>query len=134
MSNDIPTDFRYTKEHEWARREGEVIVVGITRHAVEQLGDITLVTLPEPGATITQGQAFGDVDSVKAVSELYAPLDGEVVERNTALDETPEAINEDPYAAGWLIKVKPSRPEQWDALLDASTYATLLGESGPNGP
>lgn len=126
---DIPTGLRYTKDHEWARREGDSIVIGITRHAIEQLGDITLVTLPESGKTVTQGEAFGDVDSVKAVSELYAPVDGEVIERNAALDDKPEKINEDPYDTGWLIKVKPSRPEQWDALLDADAYAALVGAS-----
>jgi glycine cleavage system H protein len=132
MSDSIPTplrfphDLRYTKEHEWARREGDVVVVGITAHAVEQLGDITLVTLPEPGTIIKAGDAFGDVDSVKAVSELYAPIDGEVVERNRGLDDAPEKVNESPYADGWMIKVKPANASDLDRLLDAAAYEALL--------
>ncbi len=126
MSDSIPEGLRYTKEHEWARRDGDVVVIGITAHAVEQLGDITLVTLPEPGTQVKAGEAFGDVDSVKAVSELYAPIDGRVVERNTALDDSPEKVNESPYDDGWMIKVEPANPSDFDALLDAKAYAALL--------
>ena len=126
MSDQIPEDLRYTKEHEWARREGDLVVVGITAHAVEQLGDITLVTVPDAGTAITQGESFGDIDSVKAVSELYAPIDGEIAEVNTALEDAPEKVNETPYTDGWLLKIKPSAPEQLDALLDAEAYATLI--------
>jgi glycine cleavage system H protein len=128
MSNEIPQDLRYTKEHEWARREGDLIVVGITRHAVEQLGDITMVSLPEPGTTLTQGQGFGEVDSVKAVSELYAPLSGSVTERNESLENAPETVNESPYENGWMIKIEPSAPEQFDALMDATAYGAYLEE------
>src|SRR5690606_31913600 len=102
MSDEIPADLRYTKEHEWARRDGDLIVVGITAHAVEQLGDITLVTVPEAGTAVTQGESFGDIDSVKAVSELYAPVSGEIAERNADLEDAPESVNEDPYGKGWL--------------------------------
>lgn len=126
MSDQIPEDLRYTKEHEWARREGDLVVVGITAHAVEQLGDITLVTVPDAGTAITQGESFGDIDSVKAVSELYAPIDGEIAEVNAALEDAPEKVNEAPYTDGWLLKIKPSKPEQLDALLDAEAYATLV--------
>jgi glycine cleavage system H protein len=126
MSDSIPDGLRYTKEHEWARLDGDVVVVGITAHAVDQLGDITLVTLPEPGTQIKAGDAFGDVDSVKAVSELYAPIDGEIVERNTALDASPEKVNETPYGDGWLIKVRPANAADLDRLLDAKAYAALL--------
>jgi glycine cleavage system H protein len=129
-STDIPADLRYTKEHEWARREGDVVVVGITAHAVEQLGDITLVTLPEPGTTVASGDTFGDIDSVKAVSELYAPIDGEVVACNEGLEESPEQVNETPYTDGWLIKIKPSDPSQLDALMDADAYTKYLGDQG----
>ena len=126
MSDSIPEGLRYTKEHEWARRDGDVVVVGITAHAVEQLGDITLVTLPDPGTEIKAGAAFGDVDSVKAVSELYAPLDGRVVERNKTLDDSPEKVNESPYGDGWMIKLEPANPADIDGLLDAKAYAALL--------
>lgn len=126
----IPADLRYTKEHEWARLEGDVVVVGITAHAVEQLGDITLVTLPEPGTTVSSGDSFGDIDSVKAVSELYAPIDGEIVARNEALEDAPEQVNDTPYADGWLIKLKPSNKAQIDALMDADAYAKYLDDLG----
>ena len=126
--SEFPADLRYTKEHEWARKEGDLLVVGITAHAIEQLGDITMVTLPEVGATLTAGEAFGDVDSVKAVSELYAPLDGEVVEVNGALDDAPEQVNEAPYEGGWMLKIKPADPAAFEGLLDATAYAALVAE------
>jgi glycine cleavage system H protein len=126
MSDSIPEGLRYTKEHEWARLDGDVVVVGITAHAVEQLGDITLVTLPEPGTAVKAGESFGDVDSVKAVSELYAPIDGEVVERNAALDDAPEKVNETPYGDGWMLKIKPANAADLDGLLDAKAYAALI--------
>lgn len=126
MSQDVPANLRYTKDHEWARRDGDVIVVGITAHAVEQLGDITLVTLPAVGTKVGAGERFGDVDSVKAVSELYAPLAGEIVGKNADLDATPERVNEDPYGAGWMIKIKPADAAAFDGLLDADAYGKLL--------
>ncbi|MCX4245886.1 glycine cleavage system protein GcvH [Paraliomyxa miuraensis] len=128
MSDEIPADLRYTKEHEWARRDGDLIVVGITAHAVEQLGDITLITVPEPGTAVTQGESFGDIDSVKAVSELFAPVSGEIAERNDELEDAPETVNEDPYGEGWLVKIKPSDPSQLDGLLDAEAYAELVAQ------
>lgn len=128
MTGPVPKNCRYTPQHEWARLEGDLVVVGITHHAVEQLGDITLVTLAESGTVVNQGQAFGDIDSVKAVSELYAPLDGEIVERNDALDATPEAVNDDPYGIGWMIKIRPASPGQFETLLDAGDYTKLLEE------
>jgi glycine cleavage system H protein len=127
--SDYPTNCRYTKEHEWARLDGDVVVVGITSHAVEQLGDITLVTLPDPGTSVSQGETFGDVDSVKTVSELYAPIDGEVVERNDALEDAPEKVNDEPFDGGWMIKIKPSDPGQLDALMDAAAYTKFAAES-----
>ncbi len=130
MSDSIPADLRYTKDHEWARAEGDLVVVGITAHAVEQLGDITLVTLPEPGTRVTAGESFGDVDSVKAVSELYAPIDGEVVERNAALEDAPEKVNESPYEDGWMLKIRPADPAALEALMDAAAYGRYLDEQG----
>jgi glycine cleavage system H protein len=127
---DIPSHLRYTKDHEWALVEGDVITVGITRHAVEQLGDITLVTLPAVGTAVTAGQAFGDVDSVKAVSELYAPVSGEVVGTNAALDDKPESVNEDPYGEGWMIRIKVADPAALAELLSPAAYGQLLADAG----
>ncbi len=127
--SDFPADLRYTKEHEWARKEGDLLVVGITAHAVEQLGDITMVTLPDVGTTLTAGEAFGDVDSVKAVSELYAPMDGEVVEINEGLEDAPESVNEAPYDAGWMLKIKPADPAAYDGLMDAEAYGKFVADS-----
>ncbi len=127
--SEFPSDLRYTKEHEWARKEGDLLVVGITAHAVAQLGDITMVTLPEAGTALVRGETFGDVDSVKAVSELYAPVDGEVAEVNAELEDAPETVNEAPYEAGWMLKIKPADPAAFDALMDAEAYAKLCADS-----
>ena len=126
MSDSIPSELRYTKDHEWARAEGDVIVVGITAHAVEQLGDITMLSLPEVGASVTAGEVFGDIDSVKATSDLFAPLDGAVTEVNGDLDAAPEKVNEDPYGNGWMIKIKPADKGAFDELLSADAYAELV--------
>ena len=127
--SDFPADLRYTKEHEWARKEGDLLVVGITAHAVEQLGDITMVTLPDVGTALTAGEAFGVVDSVKAVSELYAPMDGEVVEINEGLEDAPESVNEAPYEGGWMLKIKPADPAAYDGLMDAEAYGKFVADS-----
>ena len=124
MNSDLPSDLRYTKEHEWARRDGDLVVVGITAHAVEQLGDITLVSLPEPGTAVKAGEAFGDIDSVKAVSELFSPISGEITEVNARLAEKPEAVNSDPHGS-WMIAIKPSDAGEADHLLDAAAYEDL---------
>ena len=126
--SDIPQDLKYTKEHEWVRVEGDEVVVGITGHAVEQLGDVTMVTLPDPGQAVTAGETFGDIDSVKAVSELYAPVSGEVTARNEALDDAPELVNDEPYGKGWMVKIRPSDPAELGALLDPAAYAELVAE------
>lgn len=127
MSDAIPTDLRYTSAHEWARTQDDgTVVIGITAHAVEQLGDITMVTLPDVGASLTAGDAFGDVDSVKAVSELFAPIDGEVVEVNESLDDAPETVNEAPYEGGWMLKIKPADAGQLEGLLSSDAYAELV--------
>lgn len=122
-----PTDVKYTKEHEWARVEGDLVRVGITAYAVEQLGDVTLVDLPSVGATVTAHERFGDIESVKTVSELFAPVGGEVVETNGALEDRPELVNESPYEDGWMIVIKPSDASELDQLMDAAAYEAYLG-------
>ncbi len=125
----IPADLRYTREHEWIRLEGDVATVGITAHAADQLGDIVFVELPEPGRTLGQFVAFGVVESVKAVSDLFAPVAGEVLEANAALAAAPEVVNSDPYGAGWMLKIRLSDPAQADVLLDADAYEALVAEA-----
>jgi glycine cleavage system H protein len=121
----VPEELQYTRSHEWVRTEGDTATIGITDHAQEELGDIVFVELPEEGATFDTGDAFGTVESVKAVSDLYAPVGGEVVEVNEALNDTPEMINEDPYGDGWIIKLRVSGDGD---LLSASDYEQLLEE------
>ena len=121
----VPGDLQYTKSHEWVRVEGDVATVGITDHAQDELGDVVFVELPEQGATLAAGDSFGAVESVKAVSDLYAPVSGEVVEVNSALEDSPEKINEDPYGEGWILKLQVS--DQAD-LLSAADYEKLLEE------
>ncbi len=121
----VPEELQYTKTHEWVRREDDVATVGITEHAQDELGDVVFVELPERGATFGAGDAFGTVESVKAVSDLYAPVGGEVVEVNEALNDAPEKINEEPYGDGWIIRLRVS--EEAD-LLSAGDYDKLLEE------
>lgn len=128
MQSTFPSDLRYTKDHEWARVEADgTITVGITTHAVDALGDITLVTLPAVGDRVEAHARFGDIDSVKAVSELFAPISGEIVEVNRALADNPAAVNDSPYGEGWMVKIRPSDPGQLDALLSAEKYAEHAG-------
>ena len=122
-----PADLKYTKEHEWVRIDGDVGVVGITNFAQQQLGDVVYVDLPEVGTHLTAGQTFGTIESVKAVSDLYAPLSGEVVEVNADLQATPEKINSQPHEA-WMIKIRLSNASEADALLDAAAYQSMTGE------
>ena len=122
----VPEDLQYTKTHEWVRREGEEVTVGITEHAQDELGDVVFVELPERGATLAAGDSFGVVESVKAVSDLYAPVGGEVADINEALNDAPEKINEDPYGDGWILKLRVSGEE--DELLSAEEYEKLLEE------
>ncbi|HMI90994.1 MAG TPA: glycine cleavage system protein GcvH [Polyangiales bacterium] len=126
MAN-YPAELKYTKDHEWARIEGDLIRVGITQHAVDQLGDVTLVDLPKVGASVKSGAHFGDIESVKAVSELFAPLAGEIVEVNTKLTDKPELVNEAPYESGWMIVLRPSDQSQLASLLDAAAYEAFVG-------
>ena len=120
-----PDDIRYTDEHEWARISGDTARIGVSDYAQDQLGDIVFVELPAVGDTIARGEVFGTLESVKAVSELYLPLSGEVVAVNTALTDAPELINQDPYAA-WIIEVRPSDAGEYDQLLTAAAYLDLL--------
>lgn len=126
MAN-YPADLRYTKDHEWAKLEGDVVRIGITAYAVEQLGDVTLVDLPQTGSSVEAHGHFGDIESVKAVSELFAPLSGEIVEVNGALEDSPELVNDDPYGRGWMVVVKPADASQLDGLMDAAAYEQFLG-------
>lgn len=122
----IPAELRYTREHEWARTEGPRVRVGITAYAQEQLGDVVFVELPKVGARVTAGKPFGVVESVKAVSDLFAPLAGEVVEVNAELTASPEAVNQDPYGRGWMIVIVPAAPDEWNGLLTAVQYGEFL--------
>ena len=121
----LPDDIRYTDEHEWARISGDIARIGVSDYAQDQLGDIVFVELPAVGDTIARGEVFGTLESVKAVSELYLPLSGEVVAVNTALTDAPELINQDPYAA-WIIEVRPTDAGEYDQLLTAAAYLDLL--------
>ena len=125
MAN-VPADLRYTKDHEWAKPEGTRYRVGITAFAQEQLGDVVFVELPKVGATVTAKQSFGVVESVKAVSDLFAPLSGEIVEVNGELPNAPQIVNQDPYGKGWMIVIGPSKPDQWNELLTAAQYERFL--------
>jgi glycine cleavage system H protein len=120
-----PENLKYTKEHEWVLLEGEVATVGITQYAADALGEIVYVDLPKPGSSTSYMKICGEIESTKSVGELYAPMDGEVIEANTALGNSPEAINQDPYGAGWLIKIKYT---QLPELLSAAEYSQLTGE------
>ncbi len=122
-----PESYRYTKEHEWVHVEGGQGTVGITDHAQHELGDIVFVDLPKTGAKVTKGQTFGSVESVKAVSDVYSPVSGEVTAANELLSKSPERLNEDPHGDAWLIRVKLSAPEEVNGLLSAADYEKYIG-------
>jgi glycine cleavage system H protein len=124
-----PDNFRYTKEHEWVLVEGDTGTVGITDHAQKELGDIVYVDLPKPGAGAQQGKTLGSVESVKAVSDIYSPVTGEVVEANEQLASAPEKLNEDPHGSAWLVKIRLSAPDELKDLMSAAEYQAYLGES-----
>jgi glycine cleavage system H protein len=130
MMANIPVDLRYTKEHEWAKLEGDKARVGITAFAQEQLGDVVFVELPKVGAKVTAMKTFGVVESVKAVSDLFAPLSGEVVEANTELTKKPETVNSDPYGQGWMIVITLANPKEMDGLMSAADYEKLVAAAG----
>ncbi len=129
-----PTDRRYTREHEWIKLDGAIGTIGITDYAQHELGDVVFAELPKVGAKIAAGQSFGTVESVKAVSEIYAPVSGEVTETNTALGNEPEKINQDPHGAAWLIKIKLSDPSEVNSLMDAAAYQAYIAEKQKETP
>jgi len=128
MSTEYPDGLRYTKEHEWARVDGKVATIGITRFAVEQLGDITQVDLPKEGETVKKDEVFGTVESVKAVSDLFAPCSGKVVKVNSPLADSPEYVNEEPYDEGWMVQVELDSPAELEGLMNATEYQAFLKE------
>jgi glycine cleavage system H protein len=129
MSN-VPADLKYTREHEWAKVEGDRVRIGITAFAQEQLGDVVFVELPKVGAKVTAMRGFGVVESVKAVSDLFAPLSGEIVEVNGDLTKKPETVNSDPYGQGWMIVVRYADARELEALLSAADYEKLIATAG----
>ncbi len=128
MAN-FPEDLKYTKDHEWARVSGKVATVGITEYAQDHLGDVVYVELPKVGDEVKKGEPFGVVESTKAVSELFAPVTGKVIEVNDPLVDGPETINEDPYEEGWMIQVEMATPKDLDGLMNAEAYQKFLAES-----
>jgi glycine cleavage system H protein len=122
---ETPDDLRYTKDHEWARRESGAVRVGITDFAQDALGDVVFIQLPALGAKVKKGDTLGEIESTKSVSEIYAPISGEVVAVNTELSDAPEKVNDDPYGDGWICTISPSDPGELDELLEASSYQEL---------
>ncbi len=123
-----PSDLKYAKEHEWVRVDGDIATIGISDYAQDQLGEVVYVDLPSEGDEVTAGETFGEIESVKSVSELYAPISGEVVKVNEALDDAPETVNEEPYGDGWMIQVRMSDASQVDDLMDAGAYEAFVAE------
>ncbi len=124
----FPETLSYTKEHEWVRVEGTIGFVGITDHAQGELGDIVYVDIPDAGASVKQGDVFGTIEAVKTVADLYAPVSGTILEFNAAINDAPESVNNDPYGAGWIIKMELSNPSEVSALMDVASYKALVGQ------
>lgn len=122
----IPANLKYTNEHEWVRVEGDIVFVGITDYAQEQLGDIVFVDIPTVGETLNAGDTIGTIEVVKTISDIFCPVSGEVLEVNEALEENPALVNQDPYGEGWLVKIKPAADTNFEGLLDAEAYKALL--------
>ena len=122
----IPSDLKYSKDHEWIKVDGDTAIIGITDFAQRELGDIVYVEIESVGEELEEQSVFGTVEAVKTVSDLFIPVNGEVLEFNTALEDTPEAVNEDPYESGWMIKIKIQNPDQLNELLDADQYKSLI--------
>lgn len=122
----IPKNFKYTEEHEWLSLEGDIATIGITDYAQKELGDIVFVELPSVGTVTARMEPFGTIEAVKAVSDLFAPMSGEVIETNSTLVDAPETINKDPYGDGWIIRIKISKPDDWDELLSPEDYENLI--------
>ncbi len=125
---EFPANLKYTKDHEWVRVEGDTGIVGITEYAQGELGDVVFVELPPVGSKLEQGKQFGTIEAVKTVSDLFAPVSGEVVEVNEALKDSPEVVNKEPYAAGWMVKVKISNAAEVNSLLEAAKYQEMVGQ------
>ncbi len=123
-----PTGLSYTKTHEWVKVDGDIATIGITDHAQEELGDVALLQLPEVGRILQADERFGEIESIKAVSDLYSPVTGEVVAANDGLNDAPELVNNEPYAGGWIIKVRMSSPSEIDGLLDLAAYSAYVEE------
>ncbi len=123
-----PSDLKYDKEHEWVRVDGDIAVIGITHFAQDQLGEVVYVDLPSEGDSVVAGETFGEIESVKSVSELYSPVNGEIVKVNDALGDAPETVNEDPYGEGWMIEVKLADAAELDAMLSAEEYEAFVTE------
>jgi glycine cleavage system H protein len=130
MSDTCPAELLYTKDHEWARVEGSAATIGITRFAVDQLGDITMVELPKEGTTFKKGDVLGTVESVKAVSDIYAPLSGKIVKVNDVLENSPEYLNQDPYDEGWMVQIELADQAELKDLLDPKAYTAVVEEHG----
>ena len=124
-----PDDLKYTKEHEWAKAESGSVRVGITHFAQDALGDIVYVDLPSAGTSVTAGQPFGEVESTKSVSDVYSPVTGTITERNAALEEQPELVNQDPYGEGWMVMIELTSPSEFDSLMGADEYRHLIEET-----
>jgi len=124
----FPETVKYTRDHEWIRIEGDTGTVGITDYAQGELGDVVFVELPAVGKSVRQGEAFGTIEAVKAVSDLYAPVSGAVTDVNAAVAATPDAVNKDPYGKGWMVKIKLSNPGEAASLIDAAAYRALVGK------
>ena len=124
----FPENLKYTKDHEWIKSEGDTGTIGITDFAQGELGDVVFVELPAVGKSLKQHDSFGTIEAVKAVSDLYAPVSGSIVEINKELEKTPETVNKDPYNAGWMVKIKLSNPSELAGLLDAAAYKALIGK------
>lgn len=127
---DFPEDLKYTREHEWARVDGAVATIGITKFAVEQLGDITQVDLPKEGETVRRNDVIGTVESVKAVSDVFAPISGKILKVNTPLGDSPEYLSDDPYDEGWMIQIEFSNAAELGDLMDAAAYSQFVAEEG----
>jgi len=121
----VPSDLKYTKSHEWVRVEGDVATIGITDHAQSELGDIVFLDLPSPDKNLAPGESFGSVESVKTVSDVFSPISGTVIEKNTELDSSSELVNSDPYGAGWLIKIRITNPADLENLMDPASYSEI---------
>ena len=128
MSGENPSDLKYTREHEWVRVDGSTATIGITRFAVEQLGDITMVDLPKEGETVKKNDVLGTVESVKAVSDIYSPVSGKIAKVNTPLTDSPEYLSDEPYDDGWMVQIEMSNPSEIDELMDAAGYEAFLRE------